>query len=216
MRQVGRFVRKQCIRTVILHPEHMHRAGGYLLAPTHVSHVEPMILSALYDRPITWMARIEFFRVPILASMLRWMNSFAVNRQGVPTRAIRTAIERARNGEIVGVFPEGGCRKGAELAIRGGRIKQGVCTIALRAGVPIVPCVVLGTHALNSIEPWLPGQYGKVWIALGDEIIPPPFPQPRRERRAARRALAEQLEHAYIRTYHALLSHASLRDEMTP
>jgi 1-acyl-sn-glycerol-3-phosphate acyltransferase len=213
---MGRFVREQCIRATIHNRDAMNRDGGYLLAPTHISHVEPMVLSALFERPITWMARIEFFRVPILASMLRWVNSFSVNRQGVPVRAIRTAIDRARNGEIVGVFPEGGCRKGRELAIRGGRIKQGICTIALRAGVPIVPCVVVGTHALNEIEPWLPGQYGKVWIKFGDAILPPPFPRSRRDRRAARRTLAEQLEREYVATYQSLLTDASLRDGMTP
>jgi 1-acyl-sn-glycerol-3-phosphate acyltransferase len=199
-----------------MNPQAMTRAGGYLLAPTHVSHVEPMILSALFDRPITWMARIEFFRVPILASMLRWANSFPVHRQGRPVRAIRTAIERARNGEIVGVFPEGGCRKGTDLAVRGGRIKQGICAIALRSGVPIVPCVVLGTHALNDIEPWLPGRYGQVWIAFGDPITPPTFPASRCARRRIRRELAGQLQREYVRTYHSLLTHASLRDDMTP
>src|SRR6478609_3878451 len=47
-----------------------------------------------------------------------------------------------KNGDVVGIFPEGGCQRGQDLAIRGGRIKQGVCTIALRAQVPIQPLVI--------------------------------------------------------------------------
>ena len=216
MRYFWRYVKRQCLREVLLHPERAKRQGGYVLAPTHVSHIEPILLTCLLDRPITWMARVEFFRIPVLASMLRWADSFSVNRHGVPVRAIRTAIARARNGEVVGIFPEGGCRKGKDLAIRGGRIKQGACAVALRSGVPIVPVVVLGTHALNEIDPWIPGQQGRVWVAFGDAIMPPPFPTSRRDRRAVRRQLAEQLERAYICTYHELLAHASLRDDMTP
>ncbi|MBC8108454.1 MAG: hypothetical protein H7Z14_17850, partial [Anaerolineae bacterium] len=141
---------------------------------------------------------------------------FSVNRHGVPVRAIRTAIARASNGEVVGVFPEGGCRKGRDLAIRGGRIKQGICTISLRSGMPILPVVVLGTHALNDIDPWIPGHQGRVWVAFGNEIIPPAFPKYRRDRRRVRRQLAQKLEREYIRTYDELLKHAALRDDMTP
>jgi 1-acyl-sn-glycerol-3-phosphate acyltransferase len=216
MRHFWRFVKRQCLREVLLNAERANRQGGYLLAPTHVSHVEPVLLTCLLDRPITWMARVEFFRIPVLASMLRWADSFSVNRQGVPIHAIRTAIARASNGEIVGIFPEGGCRKGDDLAMRGGRIKQGICTIALRANVPIVPVVVLGTHALNAIDPWIPGHQGKIWVAFGKEIVPPPFPTSRRERRVVRQQLARQLEEEYIRAYHELLTHALLSDDTTP
>lgn len=216
MRHFWRFVKRQCLREVLLHPERAQREGGYLLAPTHVSHIEPVLMTCLLDRPITWMARVEFFRVPVLASMLRWADSFSVNRQGVPVHAIRTAIARARNGEVVGIFPEGGCRKGSHLAFRAGHIKQGICTVAIRSGVPIVPVVVLGTHALNDIDPWIPGHQGKVWVAFGDEIMPPPFPKSRVDRRRVRQQLARQLEQEYVRTYHALLTHALLSDDMTP
>ncbi|CAN5433496.1 lysophospholipid acyltransferase family protein [soil metagenome] len=212
----GRHVTRQCLRQIVLHRDRADRAGGYVLAPTHISHIEPMLISCLMDRPISWMARIEFFRVPILARLLRWANSFPVNRQGVPVRAIRTAIVRAKNGEVVGIFPEGGCRNGKDLAVRGGRIREGACTVAIRAGVPIVPVVVLGTHALNDIDPWIPAHQGKVWIAFGHAICPPPVPPTRRDQRVLRQKLARELEREYMRTYHELLAHASLSDGMTP
>ena len=214
-RLFGRFVTRQCLREFVLHRERSRRAGGYLLACTHVSHVEPMLISCLLDRHISWMARIEFFRVPALATLLRYTNSFCVNRQGVPVSAIRTAVRRATAGGIVGVFPEGGCRKGSDLVIRGGRIKQGICTIAMRAQVPIVPVVMLGTHKLNQIEAWLPGRYGQAWTAFGEPICPPPHP-PRSQRRRARQEFSVQLERAFVSLYHELLAHSNLLDEMTP
>ena len=141
--------------------------------------------------------------------------AFSVNRQGIPISSIRIAIDLANNGHVVGIFPEGGCRKGPDLAIRGGRIKQGVATIALRAQVPILPVVVLGTDRMASVDAWLPGKYGRVWIAFGNWIEPPARP-PRRRQRNVRRALAHQLEVEYVRTYHELLDHSQLSDSFTP
>src|SRR4051812_30668899 len=138
----SRFVKRQCFEETVLHAERANLPGGYLLACTHVSHVEPMLASCLIDRPIRWMARIEFFRIKPLALLLHHTNSFPVHRQGVPVSAVRKAIELTKAGAIVGIFPEGGCRKGEELAFRGGRIRQGACTIAIRAQVPILPLVI--------------------------------------------------------------------------
>jgi 1-acyl-sn-glycerol-3-phosphate acyltransferase len=211
----GRFVKRQSFDETVLHPERAQRAGGYLLACTHVSHVEPLIASCLFDRPIRWMARIEFFRIRSLAALLHHTNSFPVNRQGVPVSAIRKAIHLTQQGHIVGMFPEGGCRRGKDLAIRGGRIKQGICTIALRAQAPIQPLVILGTNQLNAIDPWLPGSRTKLWLNFG-EIIPPPVRPQRRDWRTTRTSLAGELEKEYVRAYQELLARAKLSDAMTP
>ena len=211
----SRFVRRQCLREFILHGERIHRPGGYLLAPTHVSHIEPMLISSIFERPIQWMARKEFYQVPVLATALRHLDAFCVNRQGVPVSAIRTAIRLAREERVVGIFPEGGCRKGRHLVFRGGRIKQGICLIATRAQVPIVPAIVLGTHALNEIDPWLPGLTGQVWLAFGNAIHPPPIPA-MRDRKRSREQLTLKVEAEYVRLYQELLTVAGLRDAMTP
>ncbi|MGB7157575.1 MAG: lysophospholipid acyltransferase family protein [Tepidisphaeraceae bacterium] len=210
-----RFVKRQCLHEVILHGERAKRTGGYLLACTHVSHVEPFLMTGLIERPIVWMARIEFYRLPVLGSILRLLRSISVHRQGVPVRAIRDAIDVARGGGIVGIFPEGGCRKGKDLAFRGGRIKRGACVIATRAQVPILPVVILGTDKLTAIDPWLPAMQGKIWIAFGRPIDPPPIPS-RADRRRGRETLARNLEAEFTLTYQDLLSHAGLNDAMTP
>ena len=101
------------------------RRGGYVLACSHVSHLDPFCLSALIPRKIGWMARIEFYRHPIIARLMRAVHAFPVNRQGVPVRAIREALARLDRGEVVGVFPEGEIKTGAESVLRGGPIKRG-------------------------------------------------------------------------------------------
>ena len=213
-RQAVLYCRTQALRQVVVHGGRTARPGGYVLACTHVSHVEPFIVSCLIPRQVHWMARIEFYRFRLFALILKGAGAFAVNRSGRSVSAIRTAVRIASRGDIAGIFPEGGCVKGKELAFRGGPIKQGVAAIALRAQVPVVPVVVLGTDKLTSIYPWLPARRGQVWVAFG-EAVEPPAPVPRRERRRVRREFGDRVARAFVDTYQDLLARAKLRDDMT-
>src|SRR3954451_12057333 len=140
----------------VVRPAAAARPGGYVLACAHFSHLDPFCLSVIVRRPIDWMARIEFYRHAPVAAALSAIDPFPVNRQGVPVSAVRTAVARARAGRVVGVFPEGGVSRGPESVCRGGDLKKGACLIACRAGVPVLPCVILGSHALNRVGPWVP------------------------------------------------------------
>ena len=123
------------------YPHLAERTGGYILAVSHISHLEPFIATSLVKRKIDWMARVEFYRWRIFRPFLRAFDTFPVNRFGVPVSSIRTAINRAKSGRVVGIFPEGGVVQGKDSACRGGPIKRGACLVAMRANVPIVPPV---------------------------------------------------------------------------
>src|SRR3954471_17439539 len=90
----GRFTFLCTMRAHVLHAQRAEREGGYVLALTHLSHLEPMCASILSPRPIDWMTRKEFFKFRPVAWFLRGCNAFLVNRQGIPVSAVRTAIER--------------------------------------------------------------------------------------------------------------------------
>jgi len=208
-----RFIRIQCVRQVVLAPEQVDRKGGFLLACTHLSHLEPMIVGCHIWRPVRWMARIEFFRPRWGAALLHWGGAFPVDRFGQSAPAVRRAVSLVNAGELVGMFPEGGVAQGARSAVRGGAIKEGVCTIAVETRSPVIPVVVLGTEKLNRVGPWLPFRRGKVWIAFGDEVKP-------RERSASRRAdrkeMAQRLRNEFVRTYQRLLNETGLKDDDVP
>jgi 1-acyl-sn-glycerol-3-phosphate acyltransferase len=210
-----RYIKQQCIREVVLHKHRALRHGGFIFACTHLGHVEPALVSTLIDRPIHWMARVEYYYNRWFGPIVQRVLAFPVNRFGVTASSIRKAVHLASTGRIVGIFPEGGCRVGKELAFRGGRIKQGVCVIAQRAGVPIVPVVVLGTHKMKEVDAWLTGKQTVVYIAFGNTIDPEPILN-RRDRKAARKAMAQRLEAEYVRTYKELLEYAKLDDAYTP
>ncbi len=188
------------------------RRGGFVLACSHVSHLDPFCLGAILPRKIGWMARIEFYRHPIAARLMRAVHAFPVDRQGVPVRAIREALARLQRGEIVGVFPEGEIKSGTESVLRGAPIKRGVCLLAQRTGRPVLPCLILGTEKLNALDPWMPFLRGRLWVACGEFIEPIASAN----RRAAREEMAARIEAALRQLYAETRREFALDDSVLP
>src|ERR1700747_52503 len=94
--------------------ENVERGGGFLLSSNHISHFDPFIISSVVRRKIDWMAMAEFFPLPVVGLFLRAVDAFPAERDRADRKTIRTAIERLKHGRIVGVFPEGRIRSGAQ------------------------------------------------------------------------------------------------------
>src|SRR5438270_4284773 len=172
-------------------------AGGFLLASNHISHFDPLIISSVVRRKIDWMAMAEFFPVPGLGHFLRAVDAFPAERERADRKTIRTAIERLKNGRIVGVFPEGGIRDGARSLLEGAPLRAGASTLAHMAGVPIVPCVILGSDRLYAKRNWRPLRRTPIWIGFGEAI--PHFPES--EKSKARERIETELAAAFQRIY---------------
>jgi 1-acyl-sn-glycerol-3-phosphate acyltransferase len=180
-------------RVYVLGLENIERAGGLLLASNHISHFDPFIISSVVGRKIDWMAMAEFFPLPIVGLFLRAVDAFPAERDRADRKTIRTAIERLKNGRVVGVFPEGGIRDGANSLLEGAPLRAGAPTLAHIAQVPILPCVILGSDRLYAKRNWLPFRRAPVWVAFGKPI--PSFPD--LEKSAARERIEEQLKNAF-------------------
>jgi 1-acyl-sn-glycerol-3-phosphate acyltransferase len=150
--------------------ENAERGGAFLLASNHISHFDPFIISSVVRRKIDWMAMAEFFPMPIVGLFLRAVDAFPAERDRADRRTIRTAIERLKNGRIVGVFPEGGIRDGAQSLLQGAPVRAGASTLAHMAHVSVVPCVILGSDRLYARRSWFPFRRTPVWIGFGKPI----------------------------------------------
>ena len=205
---VGRFIFLCTMRLHLIRPELAERTGGYILALTHQGHLDPFCSSVMVKRPIRWMARREFFRYHLTGWAIQLAGGFSVNRQGIPVSAIRRAISLARHGEVVGICPEGGRTIGRDAAYRGGPIKQGVCSVAIRAQRPVVPCVMLGTAELTRVRPWLPFKRATLYVAYGEPLDPPAG----KSNRARREEFRVRLSEAYQRLYGEMCDQFALQD----
>jgi 1-acyl-sn-glycerol-3-phosphate acyltransferase len=135
--------------------EHLPRDGGYVLAAGHVSNLDPWALGmALWPRRfLRFMAKSELFWFPLSVG-LAGVGGFKVYRGRPDRHALDTAVELARAGYVIAMFPEGtrrrkGLRKRFEAQAR-----TGAARIALEAGVPLVPAGIKGTDGLRRLDRW--------------------------------------------------------------
>jgi 1-acyl-sn-glycerol-3-phosphate acyltransferase len=129
--------------------ENLPESGGYVLSANHLSNIDPWPLGLPLwpKRQIRFMAKAELFRPP-LWPILKLAGAFRVRRGFGDEGAIRTAVELARDGEVVAIFPEGTRREKGLLRRRRARPHTGAARIALEAGVPLVPAAIAGTDRL--------------------------------------------------------------------
>ncbi|MEM8737781.1 MAG: lysophospholipid acyltransferase family protein [Planctomycetota bacterium] len=151
--------------------EHLPRQGEpYVLAAAHLSHYDPVVIGALLNRTIDWMAREAFYE----GRWSRWACERAgcvrVDRFGPALPGIREGLGRLARGRTLGVFPDGEIRRGGASVLGGASVKAGAVLLARRGGVPVVPCVVLNSEQFRRVTPWLPLRRGRLWLGLGPAL----------------------------------------------
>ena len=150
----------------------MPASGGFVLSSNQLSNLDGFALSyALYPRQLKWMAKAELF-VPMFGAIAHRLGLFPVRRGEGDLGAVRTAVELARRGDAVGIFPEGTRRSKGLRKKHRARPHSGSARVALAAGVPLVPAAVVGTERLTAFRRWR--------IAFGEPVSVedlPPHPR---------------------------------------
>jgi 1-acyl-sn-glycerol-3-phosphate acyltransferase len=125
---------------------HVPRVGGAVLASNHVSYLD-FIFAGLGAHPsrryVRFMAKDGIWKNPVAGPLMRGMKHIPVDRTA-GAQSFRVALDAARRGEIVGIFPEATISRSFELK----EFKSGVTRLAQDAGVPILPTIVWGTQRL--------------------------------------------------------------------
>lgn len=134
--------------------EHLPREGGFVLSANHQSNIDPWPLGLpLYPhRQLRFMAKAEMLTPP-LKWILEPAGAFPVRRGMGDEEAIRRAVELAKAGEVVAIFPEGTRRNKGVVKKHVARPRTGAARVALQAGVPLVPAAIGGTESLLRLGP---------------------------------------------------------------
>jgi 1-acyl-sn-glycerol-3-phosphate acyltransferase len=134
--------------------ENLPATGGYVLACNHLSNFDPWPLAMPLwpHRWLRFMAKSELYWWP-LTSLLDIAGAFKVRRGIGDMDAVETAVQLAREGYVVVMFPEGTRRRKGLVKRHQARPRSGAARIALEAGVPLVPAALAGTDRLLRLGP---------------------------------------------------------------
>ena len=124
--------------------ENIPKEGPVIIASNHAAHMDPPYLSQIMDRQLHMMAKEELFQVPILGRYIRALAAFPVKRGTADRAALREAVDRLKQGHILGIFPEGTRSPDGTL----GEAEKGFALIARQTGAPIVPVAMVGTNRI--------------------------------------------------------------------
>lgn len=141
--------------------------GGMLLVINHQSFLDPLLVGLPLSRPVSYLARDNLFRVPVIGWILRNTYVLPINRESASAAALRAMIARLQAGFWVGIFPEGTRSVDGQL----GAIKPGFLAMLRRAKVPVCPVGIAGAQrALGRNAKWL--RPAKVRVVFGEPIPP--------------------------------------------
>lgn len=121
--------------------EHIPPNGPVIVCCNHISLWDPPTLGTPLPRKIRYMAKAELFAIPVFGWFVKQLGAFPVKRGGVSKESIRLSIDLLKNGEMIGIFPEGTRnRSGGEAA------KRGAAHLALKSGAVVVPAAIIGSY----------------------------------------------------------------------
>jgi 1-acyl-sn-glycerol-3-phosphate acyltransferase len=143
------------------------REGGVLLVCNHQSFFDPILATLALPRECHYMARDSLFRNPWFRRLIESLNAFPVKRGSADVGAIKQTLRRLKAGALVTVFPE--ATRTRDGSVR--PMQPGVVLIARKAGVPLVPTLILGAYEAWPRRAALP-RPAPVIVAYGEPLTP--------------------------------------------
>lgn len=160
---------------------HIPTTGAAVLVANHVSFVDAVLLMAASPRPIRFLMDHRIFRVPVLGWIFRLAKCIPIAPHHEDPQAYERAFDAAQQvlaeGDLLGIFPEGGLTRDGRLQ----PFKGGIAKILRRAEkeglqVPTVPMALTGLWGSffsrverggAMVRPFRRGMFNRVGLNIG-------------------------------------------------
>ncbi len=152
--------------------ENIPQRGGAVIAINHTGYIDflPAALAATArKRRLRFMIKAEMQEVPAVNFLIRRTGTIPVDRSA-GAGAYAVAVQRLREGELVGVYPEATISRSFELK----EFKSGAARMALEAQAPLIPLIVWGAHRMWTKDH--PRRLGRnkipITVVVGEALAP--------------------------------------------
>ena len=129
--------------------DHVPRDGALIVASNHVGHLDPLLTVAYMPRPVRFLALSDLFALAHAVHLLRLFDAIPVNRDQQDKRALIESLKTLRQGQAIGLFPEG------RMSVTGSLepARTGTAYLARATGAAVLPIGFSGTeHFLPNLR----------------------------------------------------------------
>ena len=161
---VVKLLAKCLLRVEAIGIERIPASGPVILAINHVNFIDAPLLYALVPRHTTGLVKAELWQQPMLGVVARAWGTIPIRRGDLDLDAFRRALQVLRQGNLLGLAPEG--TRSHDGCLLNGR--PGAVMLALRApDTCIVPMAIYGHE-----------HYAQHWLRLRRTPVHLRFGQP--------------------------------------
>ena len=149
---------KLLFRIHVYNDDQIPDEGAIILCGNHSSYLDPVALGVAFKRPIRYMGKSELFNSKLLGWFLRKVEAFPVIRGTSDLTAVKTALKLLKNGEVMGIFPQGTRVSGDEEVAA----KAGLAMFAYKSKASVLPVGIVYNRK--------PGLFRRTDIVFGNLI----------------------------------------------
>jgi len=120
--------------------------GRLILCSNHINLLDPVILSMVVPRHISWMAKKELFQSKIIGYLFKTLGAFPVDRNESDISAVKNSLRLLKKDGALGIFPEG--TRVSKFDIK--NVKPGIALISVKSKSPILPVYIEGKYRIFS------------------------------------------------------------------
>ncbi|MDY6854927.1 MAG: lysophospholipid acyltransferase family protein [Thermodesulfobacteriota bacterium] len=178
------------IRLKVVGHRNIPDSGGVILAPNHISYLDPILIALAVKRRVYSMAKEELFKNTFSRFVMINLNAFPVRRGRLDRYTLNRSLAVLHHGNVLNVFPEG------TISLSGNTLegKQGVAWLVLKTNVPVVPVKIIGSDRLLPDGKAFP-KMGRASVIFGKPInIDSKDHKHREKRRIITHTIMEEIE----------------------
>ncbi len=148
--------------------ENIPQKDSFIMVSNHGSLLDPPLLGHAIGRNISFMAKAELFKIPILGFVIKACGAYPVKRGFADKNTIQIACKKLSNNNCIGIFIDGTRQKNGRV----NKPKLGAALLAFKNQKILLPVAIVNSHRLIKYKFCIPF-FSKIVIKVGKPVQPP-------------------------------------------
>ncbi len=150
-------------RLTVIGREHIPSEGACLVIANHASFLDPLLLCTIFKRPIHYITYAFFYFHPLIHWFCRHVYCIPIKKEGYDVSAFKQALRLLKQGECVGIFPEGIRSETGTI----GKGQPGSALLALKSSAQVLPIGIHGAYEALPKGSWFP-KARRITVMIGE------------------------------------------------